>query len=60
MQLLTALTDAGKDADLRIYPQGEHGAFYSLESFLLAENVQFQYLERYLKGNCDLPSLNGN
>jgi dipeptidyl-peptidase 4 len=58
MQLLTALTDAGKDADLRIYPPGEHGAFYSLESFLLAENVQFQYLERYLKGNCELPPLN--
>ncbi len=59
MQLLTALTDAGKDVDLRIYPPGAHGAAYNWQSYLLIEGVSFQYLERYLKGNNDLPNLNG-
>jgi dipeptidyl-peptidase-4 len=59
MQLLTALTNAGKDADLRIYPMGAHGAAYSLRSSLLISTTEFQYLERYLKGNSDLPSVNG-
>jgi len=58
MQLLTALTNAGKDADLRIYPPGAHGAAYNLQSSLLISNINFQYLEKYLKGNCDLPNLN--
>lgn len=49
MQLLTALTDAGKDADLRIYPPGAHGAAYSWESWLLLNQVSYEYLERYLK-----------
>ncbi|HET6252606.1 MAG TPA: DPP IV N-terminal domain-containing protein [Puia sp.] len=49
MQLLTALTDAGKDVDLRIYPPGAHGAAYSWESWLLINEVSFGYLERYLK-----------
>ncbi len=52
MQLLTALTNAGKDADLRIYPPGEHGAYYNKNSYILLENVYFHYLNRYLKGNC--------
>ncbi|GAB2983474.1 S9 family peptidase [Mucilaginibacter puniceus] len=51
MQLLTALTDAGKDADLRIYPKGAHGAAYNSQSSILIKNVSFEYLERYLKGN---------
>ncbi|MDF2432563.1 MAG: dipeptidyl-peptidase 4 [Mucilaginibacter sp.] len=58
MQLLTALTNAGKDVDLRIYPPGAHGAAYNWESYLLIEDASFQYLERYLKGNNDLPNLN--
>jgi len=58
MQLLTALTAAGKDADLRIYPMGAHGAAYDLASFVLIENIYFQYLEKYLKGNNNLPNLN--
>jgi dipeptidyl-peptidase-4 len=49
MQLLTALTDAGIDADLRIYPPGRHGAAYNLASYLLILQVQNEYLERYLK-----------
>jgi dipeptidyl-peptidase-4 len=58
MQLLTALTNAGKDVDLRIYPPGAHGAAYNWPSYLLIESASFQYLERYLKGNFDLPNLN--
>lgn len=50
MQLLTALTNAGKDADLRIYPPGAHGAAYNWDSHLLIQSLNFQYLERYLKG----------
>lgn len=49
MQLLTALTNAGKDADLRIYPPGAHGAAYNWQSHLLISTVSFQYLEKYLK-----------
>jgi dipeptidyl-peptidase-4 len=51
MQLITALTDAGKDADVRIYPKGAHGAAYNSQSSLLIKDVSFQYLERYLKGS---------
>lgn len=58
MQLLTALTAAGKDADLRIYPKGAHGAAYDFQSYMLIYNVEFQYLEKYLKGRNDLPNLN--
>jgi dipeptidyl-peptidase-4 len=49
MQLLTALTDAGKDADLRIYPMGAHGAAYNMQSFVLISTVSYEFLERYLK-----------
>jgi dipeptidyl-peptidase-4 len=49
MQLLTALTNAGKDADLRIYPPGAHGAAYNWPSQLLISTLSFEYLERYLK-----------
>jgi dipeptidyl-peptidase-4 len=58
MQLLTALTNAGKDAEVRIYPMGAHGAAYNLQSYVLIQTVSFQYLERYLKGNNELPNLN--
>jgi dipeptidyl-peptidase-4 len=58
MQLLTALTNAGKDADLRIYPPGAHGAAYNWQSSLLIATVTFQYLEHYLKGNYTLPFIN--
>ncbi len=58
MQLLTALTNAGKDADLRIYPPGAHGAAYNLASYLLMQNVYIHYLNRYLKGECNQPNIN--
>ncbi|MFD2873989.1 S9 family peptidase [Mucilaginibacter ximonensis] len=59
MQLLTALTTAGKDVDLRIYPKGAHGAAYDFQSYMLINDVQFQYLEKCLKGKYDQPNLNG-
>ncbi len=49
MQMLTALSNAGKDADLRIYPPGGHGAFYSITNYMLMLNVYFDYLEQHLK-----------
>jgi dipeptidyl-peptidase-4 len=49
MQLLTALTNAGRDADLRIYPPGRHGAAYNLQSARLIRQVTDAYLARYLK-----------
>ncbi|HXB06263.1 MAG TPA: DPP IV N-terminal domain-containing protein [Puia sp.] len=49
LELLTALTNAGKDVDLRIYPPGAHGAAYNWQSYLLIEKVSFEFLERHLK-----------
>ncbi len=49
MQLLTALTNAGRDADLRIYPPGRHGAVYNGPSARLIRQVTDSYLARYLK-----------
>jgi dipeptidyl-peptidase-4 len=49
MQLLTALTDAGKDVDLRIFPPGAHGAAYSGPSVRVMYRAYFDFLERNLK-----------
>jgi dipeptidyl-peptidase-4 len=51
MQLLTALTNAGRDADLRIYPPGRHGAAYNAQSALLIKQVTDEYLARHLKAS---------
>jgi dipeptidyl-peptidase-4 len=51
MQLLTALTDARIDADLRIYPPGHHGAAYNAQSGFLISQATTDFLARYLKGN---------
>lgn len=51
MQLLTALTDAGRDADLRIYPPGRHGAFYNAASRNLGLQLQSDFLDRHLRAN---------
>ncbi len=51
MQLLTALTNAGKDVDTRIYPPGHHGAAYNAASSRLIQSVSAEYLARYLKGS---------
>jgi dipeptidyl-peptidase 4 len=49
MQLLTALTNAGRDAELRIYPPGRHGAAYNGPSAKLIREVTDRYLARHLK-----------
>ena len=49
MQLLTALTNAGRDAEVRIYPPGRHGAAYNGLSYRLIKQVTDNYLARYLK-----------
>lgn len=49
-QLVTALTSAGIDADLRIYPKGNHGVAYNGASYqLLYGKVYFDFLEEQLK-----------
>ena len=50
MQFLTALTNAGVDADLRIYPPGRHGAVYNGQSMMLMQQLYSDYLDRWLKG----------
>jgi dipeptidyl-peptidase-4 len=49
MQLVNALEDAGKDADLRIYPPGAHGVAYNSTSSLLLQQQYAEYLEKNLK-----------
>ena len=49
MQLLTALTNAGRDAEVRIYPPGRHGAAYNGQSARLIRQATDNYLRRYLK-----------
>ncbi|GAB3026070.1 S9 family peptidase [Spirosoma pulveris] len=50
-QLMNALEDAGKDADLRIYPPGAHGVAYSSGTQLLLYQQYTTYLETNLKGS---------
>jgi dipeptidyl-peptidase-4 len=50
MQLLTALTNAGRDVELRIYPPGAHGAAYNAASARLIYHATDDFLARYLKG----------
>ncbi len=48
LQLLTALTNAGFDADLRIYPPGRHGAAYNFQSAMLIQKAMDEYLNRWM------------
>ena len=50
MQLLTSLTNAGKDVELRLYPPGRHGASYNRQSSRLISSVTDAFLARYFKG----------
>ncbi|MEX0724396.1 MAG: prolyl oligopeptidase family serine peptidase [Gracilimonas sp.] len=49
MQLVKALTDEGKDADLRIYPPGTHGVAYNGTSYTLLYKIYTEYLDEHLK-----------
>ncbi|MEM9982491.1 MAG: S9 family peptidase, partial [Bacteroidota bacterium] len=48
-QLIKALIDNGKDADLRIYPPGAHGVAYNSASYLLLYQQYVDYLATHLK-----------
>ena len=50
MQLLTALANAGKDAEVRLYPPGHHGAAYNRISSRLIQGATDAFLARYFKG----------
>jgi dipeptidyl-peptidase-4 len=56
MQFLTALTNAGHDADVRIYPPGRHGAAYNVESYELLYHVYDHFLARQLEGTEEVGS----
>ncbi len=60
MQLLTDLAKAGKDATLRFYPPGHHGAFFDVNSRIVGNKVYTQYLNRYLKGECNQKNINAS
>lgn len=47
--LVKALTDARKDADLRIYPPGNHSVAYNRESYILLHQTYLNFLNRHLK-----------
>jgi dipeptidyl-peptidase 4 len=49
MQLVKALTDAGIDADLRIFPPGSHGVSYNVQSFLLLHQIYTDHLNKWTK-----------
>ncbi len=58
MQLLTALTNAGKDVQLRFYPPGAHGAAYNAESYLTMTEVYTNALCENLMDGCVPAELN--
>jgi len=51
MQLLTALTNANKDVELRIYPPGRHGSAYNYQSYRLMSQLGQEFLDRNLKAS---------
>jgi dipeptidyl-peptidase-4 len=58
MQLLTALTRAGKDADLRFYPPGAHGAVFDYASYVTLNEVYTNTLCTQIAASCTPANLN--
>lgn len=58
MQLLTALARAGKDAELRFYPPGAHGAAFDFPSYLTMTEVYTNAFCRYIAVACTPANLN--
>jgi dipeptidyl-peptidase-4 len=58
MQLLTALASAGKDADLRFFPPGEHGAAYDYPSYVTMHEIYTNELCEYVATSCTPANLN--
>ena len=53
MQFITALTAAGKDAELRFYPLGAHGAAYDQQSYTTMLKVYANTWCEKLKATCE-------
>ena len=58
MQLLTALTRAGKDADFRFYPPGAHGAAFDFASYVTMHEVYTNALCAHVAASCTPANLN--
>ncbi|MGQ0813891.1 MAG: S9 family peptidase [Gemmatimonadota bacterium] len=58
MQLITALTNAGKDAALRFFPPGAHGAAYNQASYVTMLKVYANTWCEQLKVGCEAANLN--
>ena len=49
MQLLTTFATLGKDVDLRIYPPGHHGAAFNASSYMLINQVSYDFLTKWMR-----------
>jgi dipeptidyl-peptidase-4 len=58
MQMLTALATAGKDAELRFYPPGAHGAFFDMASYVTMTEVYTNLLCEHIARQCAPMDLN--
>jgi dipeptidyl-peptidase-4 len=58
MQLLTALASAGKDAEFRFYPPGQHGAAFDRNSYITMTEVYTNEVCEYLARQCAPTNLN--
>ncbi len=58
MQMLTAFAKAGKDADLRFFPPGAHGAAFDMASYVTMTEVYTNELCEYIALSCIPDDLN--
>ena len=58
MQLLTALARAGKDAELRFFPPGAHGAAFDFASYVTMTEVYTNALCEHIASSCTPANLN--
>jgi dipeptidyl-peptidase-4 len=58
MQLLTALARAGKDAELRFFPPGAHGAAFDFASYVTMTEVYTNALCEHVAPSCTPVNLN--
>jgi dipeptidyl-peptidase-4 len=58
MQMLTALARAGKDAELRFFPPGAHGAAFDFASYITMTEVYTNLLCEHIASQCVPMDLN--
>ena len=58
MQMLTALARAGKDAELRFFPPGAHGAAFDWASYVTMTEVYSNMLCEHIATQCVPMDLN--